>query len=394
MRSIYEKFKDTLRKILVKYRYSVILDYKKDCISEKYRALLYYKNTPFVLSGANDRCHTNNWEIIEIVKILNRFGFVVDLIDRNINTGYIPEDKYDLFIGNAAGNSGKHYLTYSKVLNKAIKIFYAAGPDPETSNSLIDDRYSYMKSRIKIEGNIEQRRLIDRVNTSESMENTDFIFSIGNDFSIGTYKKYNKPNFRIYPSSYSEIKFYPDKICESNKRNFLYFGGSGNFVKGLDVTIESFLQTPDLNLYICAPHESEFDDIYLEKLKRSKNIHFVGFVDISSNEFRDLTNMCGFVILPSCSEGTATSVTTCMRAGLIPVVTYECGIDLDDFGFIIKDIDPDILSKQLLDISNISLDEFRQRTFSCYFESYKYTQQSFTRSLEYAITSVMKQKGL
>ena len=36
--------------------------------------------------------------------------------------------------------------------------------------------------------------------------------------------------------------------------NFLCFAGNGFICKGVDVLIEAFLQTPDLNLSICGPN--------------------------------------------------------------------------------------------------------------------------------------------
>ena len=115
------------------------------------RALLYYKTDPFwdkALVG--NYIHTNNWEVLEMCRILNTQGFIVDVIDRNVNN-FIPRNIYDLFIGLGSGNSGKHFAKYAKVLTKAIKVLYATGADPVLSNKLILERYDdfYKRTGIK-----------------------------------------------------------------------------------------------------------------------------------------------------------------------------------------------------------------------------------------------------
>lgn len=114
------------------------------------RALLYYKTDPFWNKSAEKYTHSNNWEILEMCRILNTKFFIVDVIDRNVNN-FVPEDKYELFIGLGSGNSGKHFARYAKVLTKATKVLYATGADPALSNELILERYEdfYKRTGIK-----------------------------------------------------------------------------------------------------------------------------------------------------------------------------------------------------------------------------------------------------
>ena len=140
--------------------------------------------------------------------------------------------------------------------------------------------------------------------------------------------------------------------------------------------------------------EEEFNKIYQKTLEKSPNIHFIGFIPIKGKQFNALTSQCGFVVFPSCSEGTATSVTTCMRRGLIPVVTYESGIDIGDFGFMIKNTNIEAVKKQIESISLVSNQEFKRRMVDTYIESFKYTQQSFSESFENALLNVMLENNL
>ena len=56
-------------------------------------AAMFYKVEPFY-TDVSRYVHTNNWEILQAIKILNEKGFSVDLIDRN-NTNWSTKKKYD-----------------------------------------------------------------------------------------------------------------------------------------------------------------------------------------------------------------------------------------------------------------------------------------------------------
>ena len=49
-----------------------------------------------------------------------------------------------------------------------------------------------------------------------------------------------------------------------------------------------------------------------------------------SEKFRAITEICSFALLPSCSEGIAGAVLTVMSAGIIPIVSRECGFEDDE----------------------------------------------------------------
>ena len=83
--------------------------------------------------------------------------------------------------------------------------------------------------------------------------------------------------------------------------------------------------------------ESDFEKAYFKELYQSPNIKTLGFVDVCSDQFlKVIKNTCA-LIYPSCSEGQAGSVITCMHAGLIPIISYESGVDIEDFGIILKE---------------------------------------------------------
>jgi len=378
------------------FKKRLVKNYNKFCQKKIGHALLYYKTDSLAIKSLADKyVHTNNWEVLEIVKILNKLGYWVDILDRSVDIEDLDiiEDKYDIFIGLGAGDSGKYFGNIAEKLNKAIKIFYACGPEPEESNRLILERYDYFKKRHPENKDVIIRRTKKEVDINKVMKKTDVIFCIGNEFTIDTYKKHCKPIYRINPSSSPLISTSINDLADKSQRKFLYFGGNGNIVKGLGISIEVFSKNPELELFICAPKESDFNAIYCDILKKSKNIHFIGFIDVAGKKFNELTKKCGYVILPSCSEGSATSVLTCMRKGLIPITTYESGIDLGDFGYKIEVLDIEKLKNQLLSIAQTPKEEFLEKIRKTYFESFNYTQAKFSEMFEKSLIEVINNKS-
>lgn len=352
--------------------------FRRKLITEKRRerhALLYYITDSFTLPHLAKRYeHIIFWEALAMKKILNDKGYAVDVIDRTADLKTIDklEDKYNLFIGLGAGQSGKYFAKIAERIPQAYKVLFALGQEPEYSNKQIHKRYRYFKQRHGVE--LKLRRL-KNVEFKEFLEHTDAIFIMGN---TKTFEKYNKPIHKIYPSTHPEIEYAGNN---KNPKKFLYFGGNGNIVKGLDLVIEAF-EGLDLELNICSPLDDDFKEFYKDKIKG--NIKYHGFVKPIGSKFKKLTRECAFMIFPSSTEGCATSVTTCMRAGLIPVITEDTCVNIKGFGFIMGENVADVRVK-VIELSNMGGEEVKERSLKSYNESFKYTQKNMIKSFSDAI---------
>lgn len=384
--------KNGLRKI---FRKKLIKNFNKYCTHCTGRALLYYKTDYYALGGIlEDRSHTNEWESYEIAKVLNQLGFSVDIADRTISKRDIEkiDDKYDVFFGIGAGDSGKYFVDIAKKLTRAKKILYALGPEPNLSNRITTERHDFFRKRHP-GSDIVVRRLIKEVDIDESMKYVDAIITNCNDWGIEGYRKFGKPIERVWLSSFHSLRTTLKEIEEKDQVNFLYFGGNGNITKGLDLVIETFAQLPHLKLYIGAPKtEEDFNVVMNPILDKAPNITFVGFMDVKSEQFFEISRKCSYVILPSSSEGCATSVTTCMRRGLVPIVTQESGVDVGNFGYMLNSILVDDLVKNIQEISSKSHDDYINHSINTYIESQKYTQVNFSHTLEKALLSILISK--
>jgi len=96
---------------------------------------------------------------------------------------------------------------------------------------------------------------------------------------------------------------------------------------------------PDLELTVCGRPEKEEDffRLYRTELLEKPNIHFHGWLDMGSQDFKELARTHASVVYPSSAEGGAGSVIHCMHAGLVPICTTEASIDLGDFGIWIRE---------------------------------------------------------
>lgn len=364
----------------------------------KLRALLYYKTEPFIFpNDVIEYSHTNLWEIREIVNILNSLGFVVDVIDRSRND-FLPEDKYDLFLGLGSGASGKYFSKYASIMHRAIKVLLATGPMPNESNRLVQHQYDLFN--IRHGSKVTAMRLYSDLKFNSFVEHIDYVFSIGESDQLchQTYESIGKPVFNYFPSGSPEIYFNFYWMKTRSKIKFLCFAGNGFICKGVDLVVEAFLDMPELELYVCGPDtEKGFFEVLGKRIEESKNIHYEGFVKVGGKRFNELIADCSYVIFASSSEGCATSVTTVMRAGLVPILSPEVGINIGDFGFKLSGPREDLITeirKVALNASKISEKEYRRRVLNCLKDSMKYTQASFTQSFTASILRVLEEQIL
>ena len=95
------------------------------------KALLHYKTEPLFNPLLVKRyVHTNNWEIVEICKILHHAGFQVDVVDRS-EREWLPEDEYSLLIGSGSGRAGWRYPYYASKTPGALRVLYATSSEAE-----------------------------------------------------------------------------------------------------------------------------------------------------------------------------------------------------------------------------------------------------------------------
>jgi len=103
--------------------------------------------------------------------------------------------------------------------------------------------------------------------------------------------------------------------------------------------------------------------VYNQELYHTPNIHTFGWINIDSPDFINLAAQCVGLVYPSCSEGSAGAVITCLHAGLIPIISYESGVDVNnDVGVILNNCSIQEIKEAVCRIARLSAQELKQRS--------------------------------
>jgi glycosyltransferase involved in cell wall biosynthesis len=309
--------------------------------------LLSYTLNPFLREEDEDftNLHTCDWECFQMAKTFLDLGYSVDVIHYQ-NKKFFPRKDYCFFI-----DVHTNLERIGPLLNdNCLKIFHIVWAHWLFHNTAAYTRHLELKQR---------RNITIKPNTqlmpNLAIENADCCTILGNEFTKSTFSYARKPIFDIPVSTCDLYSWAEEKNYEICRNNFLWFGGHGLVHKGLDLVLEAFAEMPDYKLYVCGPIENEkdFERAYWRELYESRNIHSIGWVDVHSHEFTDITAKCVALIYPSCSEGGGGSVIQCMHAGLIPIVSYESSVDIGDFGVILESCSIKEIKRSIRMISNL-----------------------------------------
>ncbi|MEH2163281.1 MAG: glycosyltransferase [Nostoc sp.] len=319
----------------------------------KGNVLLSYRIEPFLLKAgqAMPNDHTWYWEVWQIAQTFLDLGYNVDVIQFH-NDKFVPQKDYAFFI------DIRHRMeALTPKLNKdCIKIFHVDIANMVFRNAAECNRLLELQRRKGITLK-PQRFEVPNL----GIEYADCAIVLGNDFTTDTFKYANKPMYRI-PISSPVVYPYPDKKdFEAVRKRFLWFGGSALVLKGLDLVLDAFAQMPEYHLTICGPvsNDKEFERAFYKELYETPNIHTYGWIDVTSPDFIEVTNNCLGLVYPSVSEGQSGAVISCLQAGLIPILSYESGVDVHDFGVIFDNLSLEEIKAKIISISNLPEEDLK-----------------------------------
>lgn len=328
-------------------------DYRK-------KILISYLTTPF--TSAITLSHTNLTECYTAAEIFRDLGFNVDVVDLNASIN-IDFSQYEIVYGQ--GNMYEKAFE-SPSAHSFKKIYYGTGNNPFfyylEAGKKLHDFYTEKKKFLP-----ESCRLTGK-SSSLPTTNSDAIICLGNDFCKKTYTDLTPyiPVFNLNAFYFETVKMGTIKRnTTSSRKNFLWFGSGGLITKGLADCIDFFSANPKYTLHICgASHlEKRFWEFYKPIMDKSSNIINHGFVNLKSEKFLEIISQCSFVIFPSISEGGSPSLLNLMaNGGLIPIATEACSVDIDQFGFILKDSSVASIEKIIVQLDLFSDEELEKKS--------------------------------
>lgn len=285
------------------------------------RALLLYTVRAFRARAAGAG-HQNQGQQRMLARALAGRGFAVDVVDYDESRRGLLAHAYDLVVDL---HPRARPLYEGRLAPGARRIAYVTGSDPAFCVAAERARLDDLERRRGVR--LQPRRSPEPF-PRDAIESCDAFLFFGDGRTLATYSAFRLPPvFRLPNNGHEGVE--PTDPARREPRRFLFLGGYGQVHKGLDLLLEAFAAEPDLELLVCSPFaaEPDFARAYRRELRATPNIRAVGPVDVTSGRFRELQAGCAAMILPSCSEGQAGSVTVALSLGLPCVVSDRCGFD-------------------------------------------------------------------
>ena len=347
--------------------------------------LLAYILEPFLLKSGEPppRSHTHHTESLLIAQVFLERGYDVDIIDYR-NGSFRSDKDYSYFV-----SARTNFVRVSERLNKdCIKIAHL-----DTAHFLYNNAMAYRRLL-----ELQRRRGITStsirvIEHNYAVEHADYLTMLGNQFTQSTYSYAGKPVFQLPVPTPNTFALRKDKDFTACRKRFLWLGSGGLVHKGLDLVLEVFRETPECELTVCgpleAPSEQGFVQAFHRELYETQNIQAIGWVDVASEQFERIANSCAALIYPSCSEGQAGAVITCLQAGLIPLISYESGVDVDGFGTILDECSHVQIKKAMMDLVEKSNDELADLSLRAHeYAKRNHSTESYRKAFDQVISKI------
>lgn len=344
-------------------------------ISYHSKALLFYK-LPRIRPQFMIR-HTNEKEIILFILNLNKLGFSVDVLDRNF-WNHNLKSRYDLFLGLGTSGSGVRFLEVAQNSKADLRILIATTPHPVAANKNRRLHFRYLEDKYGV-STISPDRLDptesligDHLSASQSV----LVYGTPESFSVQSFSKTGARIAAYGPSSIADNDWSNPSIVGSN---YVLFSGSGLLAKGADLLVDAFLELPDLNLNIFAPPEESFLKIFQQRIAKSNSVSYMGFLPPTKSNLLNLRKRSIASVFCSPSEAFASSISSLMHFGLIPVINYESGMDIDSaiLGEF-KDVTTEKIKDKILAFHSLSSQEKQKLSDETYQKGKLYSSRHFS----------------
>ena len=113
---------------------------------------------------------------------------------------------------------------------------------------------------------------------------------------------------------------------------------------------------------------------------------------MNGETFLKLIETCSYTIFPSCSEGFATSITTCMLHGLIPIVYRSTGFNrLKNNALFLDDYKIEYINEKITEYSEISIENlniYSKRIFD--FARQNFVISKFNENFREIVTEILE----
>lgn len=325
---------------------------------------------------------TQPYEILSMIKVFSELGYCIDVIGsydiKSID--YVKVKTYDIIFG-----FGETFYQLTQLQPKAVSVLYMTENHPLISYREEQKRLVYFQSRHR------KGVKISRSGSFYTLVHLEKLYSHVITMSeIAPFEPLYKKPYSIFPTGIINPNF-KNKIKnhQSSRKNFLWLGSDDAIHKGLDLLIDIFSQRQDIVLHIGGLSDK---DKKILNIPKRENIINYGYIDVKSNLFLEIIENCSYSILPSCSEGCATSITTSMLHALIPIVIKDTGFNrLGENAIFLKDYKIDYIDSVLTKLSREDPDRlslFSKKVFD--FAHKKFLIQTFEKNFKTIMNDILE----
>jgi glycosyltransferase involved in cell wall biosynthesis len=359
---------------------------------KKGNVLLSYITDPFTFAPGEHYTdpHSNPWVVMEMARLFTERGYAVDVINWNDNK-FVPRKRYAVYV-----DIHNNFERLSPSLPEGcIKIMHITGSYPEFQNKAESERINALEKRRGVL--LPMRR---EVPLFKELNDIDFIEGYGNKTVFGTYPNIGDKIIPIPVPTMETYDFRENKDFAAARKHFLWFGGGGAILKGLDLVVEAFAELPHLQLSIIGPaaYEKEFEKIYAKELALPNitrygrpRINREGENLVDGRDIREIYDRCGAIIFLSASEGGGGATVQAMQTGLFPIVTPNTGIDEWAPSVVVNDISIENIKKVVEDFSNLPPEKVAQLARDSWmFAREHHTKEAFTKAYEDFLDNIVK----
>lgn len=295
------------------------------------RALVAYLPEALRLpdSDARNAMWSNPGQVRCLVACLLDRGFCVDLIDWRAGAFHL-EHEYQLFVGHAGPAFHRADL---QMPDSVQRILLATEAYWKVHLENTERRRRELCARRKVAFHADRRPTGD----DASLDRADSVIGTGGTWAANTYPG-TKPAVFIENAAYADRRWLKTVARRDlgRPRGLIFFGGSGPIHKGLDRVLEA-TSDGSVELHVCSTMSKEFEAEYEQELHLTWNTYFHGWTAPLSHNLRAMVNHCAFTVLPTCSEGSPGSLCQMLQYGLIPIVTPEASLDLNDLAITLEE---------------------------------------------------------
>lgn len=353
------------------------------------RALVSAVNRPFI-KPLNFK-HNNQIEAVEMALVLHELGFQVDVVNFN-STLDIDYSKYDLLFGSGTAFEN---VFLKQARRRPKTIMYMPGVIVPVWNRASFRRLQDVfqrrgvwlpeSSRIISGGTIGCEKVVDGLIVLGNA-------AVADHFRVATASPVHEmPLFYIRVADAAEIMKARD--LPKVRNHFMWFSGAGLVHKGLDLVLEAFSRHPELHLHVygAIDHEPDFVREFHHELHELPNVHVEQWLAVESPGFRAALLANAFIICPSSAEGCCSSVlNVCGNGGIVPIITKECGINLEDYGVLAGDTTVEAVETALQQAASFSDQELerRMRRAAAYIQE-EHSRERYHQRMKAAVQAIV-----